>query len=414
MKKVLAVFAVLVMAGLSTVAFAADVSVGGQVAIRSRDFQNLQLDKNNNKPTVDTQEKIIIDVNAKADGVKGKISVWNDFDTWGRLETQQGTNIGSGPTGTTVKSPTSIGIREAWINFNIPGIPVNVNVGHQFLALGNEWFLRLKHFGNDAWVVANVTGDNTAAFVNTKVVEGSPRSTDIDFYALVDVYKINDNNMVGINLSDVRFATQDDTFQNVELHYSGKLAMVNLKAQADMQLGKAKPGTLHAISATSDAKYKGNQVVVNGDVALDPVTINFLVARGSGPKANQTDHNEFVTFMDIDPHYTFLYEYKIAGPCGIHTSFCNTTAVGAGVSFAAAKSLTLGLDAFFLQATEKVADKKNGTGTTSDLGSEVDLKVKWKLYDNLSWNWDAGWFIAGAGMGKDDAMGVQGILTFNF
>src|SRR5512144_1084442 len=99
MKKVLAVFAVLVMVGLSTVAFAADVSVGGQVAVRSRNFNDLQLDKSKNAPTVDTQEKIMIDVNAKADGVKGKISVWNDFDTWGRLETTQGTNIGSGPTG---------------------------------------------------------------------------------------------------------------------------------------------------------------------------------------------------------------------------------------------------------------------------------------------------------------------------
>src|SRR5512147_2617198 len=95
MKKFLAVFAVLVMVCVSTIAFAADVTVGGQVAIRSRDFQTLSLDKNNNKPTVDTQEKIMLDVNAKADGVKGKISIWNDFDTWGRLETQQGTNVGS-------------------------------------------------------------------------------------------------------------------------------------------------------------------------------------------------------------------------------------------------------------------------------------------------------------------------------
>ena len=411
MKKFLAVFAVLVMVCVSTIAFAADVTVGGQVAIRSRDFQTLSLDKNNNKPTVDTQEKIMLDVNAKADGVKGKISIWNDFDTWGRLETQQGTAIGSGPTGTTAKSPTTIGIREAWINFNIPGIPVNVNVGHQFLALGNEWFLRNKHFGSDAWVIANVTGNNTAAFVDIKVAEGSPRSTDVDAYALLDVYKIDDNNMVGINVADVRFGTSDNALQNIELHYGGKLAMVNLKAQADVQMGTAKAT---ATGAASDSKYKGMQGVVQGNVGLDPVTINFLVGYGTGNKAGSNDTDAYVTFLDIDPHYTFLYEYKIAGPCGIHTGFCNTTAIGAGVSYAAAKSLSVGLDAFFLQATEKVADKKNGTGTTSDLGTEVDLKVKWKLYDNLSWNWDLGIFMAGDGMGKDDAMGAQGILTFNF
>lgn len=408
MKKFLAVFAVLVMVGLSTIAFAADVTVGGQVAIRSRDFQNLQMDKNNNRPQVDTQEKIMIDVNAKADGVKGKISVWNDFDTWGRLEVTQGTNIGSGPTGTTAKSPTSIAIREAWINFNIPGIPVNVNVGHQFLALGNEWFLRNKHFGSDAWVIANVTGNNTAAFVNIKVAEGNTaRSDDVDAYALLDVYKIDDNNMVGINLTDVRFGTSDDALQNIELHYGGKLAMVNLKAQADFQMGEDKTGA-------TTSKYKGMQGVVQGNVALDPVTINFLVGYGTGDKEGSNDTDRIVTFLDIDPHYTFLYEYKIAGPCGLNTGFCNTTAVGAGVSFAAAKSLTLGLDAFFLQATEKVDKKDGNIGTTNELGTEVDLKVKWKLYDNLAWNWDLGYFIAGEGMGKDDAMGVQGILSFNF
>jgi hypothetical protein len=413
MKKFLAVFAVLVMVGLSTIAFAADVSVGGQVAVRSRNFNDLQLNKNNNNPTVDTQEKIMIDVNAKADGVKGKISVWNDFDQWGRLEVQQGTAVGGGPIVSSL-TPTgsTIGIREAWINFNIPGIPVNVNVGHQFLALGNEWFLRNKHFGSDAWVIANVTGNNTAAFVDIKVLEGAAgRSDDIDAYALLDVYKIDDNNMVGINLTDVRFGTSDNALQNIELHYGGKLAMVDLKAQADFQMGTAKAS---ATGRAADSKYKGMQGVVQGNVALDPVTINFLVGYGTGNKEGSNDTDAFVNFLDVDPHYTFLYEYKIAGPCGIHTGFCNTTAVGAGVSYAAAKSLTLGLDAFFLQATEKVADKKNGTGTTSDLGTEVDIKVKWKLYDNLAWNWDLGYFTPGAGMGKDAAMGAQGILTFNF
>jgi hypothetical protein len=369
------------------------------------------LDKNANKPTVDTQERIIVDVNAKAEGVKGKISIWNDFDTWGRLEKLQGTPIGSGPTATTVPSGTTIGIREAWINFNIPGIPVNVNVGHQFMALGNEWFLRNKHFGSDAWVLANVTGNNTAAFANIKVVEGSPRSTDVDAYAILDVYKIDDNNMVGINLADVRFGTSDNALQNIELHYGGKLAIVNLKAQVDMQMGTAKAT---ATGAAADAKYKGNQVVVQGNVPLEPVTINFLVGRGSGAKAGSADNDAYITFLDIDPHYTFLYEYKIAGPCGKNTGFCNTTAASVGASFAASKSLTLGIDAYFLQATEKVADKKNPGGTTSDLGTEVDLKVKWKLYDNLAWNWDFGYLTPGAGLGKDAAMGAQGILTFNF
>jgi hypothetical protein len=305
------------------------------------------------------------------------------------------------------------------LSFNLPGIPVNVTAGHQLLALGNEWFLRNKHFGSDAWVIANVTGNNTAAFVDIKVAEqAAGRSDDIDAYALLDVFKFNDNNMAGINLTNVRFATSDDALQNIELHYAGKIAVVNLKAQADFQMGKAKPGTIHnPASATADSKYKGSEFILQGNVPLDPVTINFLFGLGSGPKIGSSDQDQYVNFLDIDPHYTFLYEYKIAGACGAkNQGFCNTTAYSVGAAFAATKSLTIGADFYFLTATEKMANKKSGIAgeTTNDLGSEVDLVVNWKLYDNLTWNWTLGYLKPGDALGSDAATGVQGILAFKF
>ena len=64
-----------------------------------------------------------------------------------------------------------MGVREAWVNFNLPGVPVNVNAGHQLLSLGNGWFFRSMKYGSDAWVLANVTGNNTAAVVNVKFAE---------------------------------------------------------------------------------------------------------------------------------------------------------------------------------------------------------------------------------------------------
>jgi hypothetical protein len=424
MKKVLAVFAVLTMVGLSSIAFAADVTVGGSVQIRSRDFNTLNLNKDDPRGpgnTVDTQERIMIDVNAKvSDDLKGKITIWNDFEDWGRLESSQGNGFGS-TTGTGVSSngtdTTSghFGFREAWLSFNIPGVPVNVTAGHQLLALGNEWFLRNKHFGSDAWVIANVTGNNTAAFVDIKVAEGNAgRSDDVDAYALLDVFKFNDNNMAGINLTNVRFGTSDNALQNIELHYAGKIAIVNLKAQADFQMGTDKA----VVNGTgSDQKYKGNQIIVSGNVPIDPVTINFLLGRGSGPKIGQTDINQYINFLDIDPHYTFLYEYKIAGACGLRNQgFCNTTAYSVGAAFAATKSLTVGADFYFLTATEKMANKKSGIAgeTTNDLGTEVDLIVNWKLYDNLTWNWTLGYLKPGDALGSDAATGVQGILAFKF
>ncbi|MDA8422906.1 MAG: hypothetical protein M0Z89_06195, partial [Nitrospiraceae bacterium] len=292
MKKFLAVLAVVALVCLSSMAFAADVTVGGSVEIRSRGFSDLGLDKNKPDTTrgdvQDTQERIRLDVNAKAgDDVKGKIELEQDFGTgaqdWGNangapLTPTQPYNIGNSST---------LGFREAWLSVNLPGLPVNVTAGHQLLQLGNGWFFRSKHFGSDAWVVANQTGNNTLAFVDVKLNEGLvyTNNDDIDAYVLLDVYKLSDAATVGIDLTlanDGRntlgfggASTKPTQAQNLGLNFNGKTGPVNLKAEIDLQSGKAKG---------NDAKFKGNQIVVQGTMPIDPVTLNFTVARGSGDK----------------------------------------------------------------------------------------------------------------------------------
>lgn len=427
MKKFVVLLVVVAMTCISGMAFAAaEVSVSGEIAVRSRDFTDLDMVKGGAGSTRDTQEKVRLDVNAKAGDVKGKISLWNDFNEWGGnsggFENAFGAGFGSAKSGT--ENTTTVGefgFREAWINFNLPGIPVNVTAGHQLLSLGNGWFFRSMHYGSDAWVAANVTGNNTAAIVNVKVAEGNPGlSDDADAYVLLDVFKIDDNNTVGVDITDLKNRTAKAAgtnvdLQNIGVNYNGKLGIVALKAELDVQMGKQ----THV--GGKDNKYAGNELVIQGNLPLDPVTVNFTVARGSGqdPKkpyvaGNGNDIGVFTNFLDVDPHYTFLYEYKIAGPAGVHTGFANTTALGVGADFKAMDTLTLGASIWMLQSTEKVANVVSGTGTTTDLGQEIDLKVNWKLADNLSWNWNLGMFNPGDGMGKDSATGVQGILSMTF
>ncbi len=429
MKKFVVLLAVAAFTCLiSSVAYAVDVTVGGELDIRSRDYTNLTLDKDisgGNERT--TQERIRVDINAKAsDDLKGKISIWNDYDDWGRLEVPmgQGAEVVSFETGTTtVSHGQQLAIREAWVSFNLPGLPINVTGGHQFIALGNMWFVRNLHFGDDAWVVANVTGNNTVAVADVKVAQpDTALADDLDFYALLDVYKINDNHTVGLNFANVKdrksFAlgsalskgVDPANLYNIEAHYTGKLGPVALKAELDFQAGKAEK----AAPGGEDVKFKGNQIVVQGNVAVEPVTINFAVARGSGTKENTVDQDKFINFLDIDQHYTLLYEYKVAGPCGTHTGFCNTTAFNVGANMNATKSLNVGVDLWFLQATEKVANVKSPGETTNSLGTEVDVNVNWKLYDNLSWNWTLALLKPGDGLGLDDATGVQGVLAYKF
>ncbi len=443
MKKILVLLVVLAMVAISSMAFATDISVSGMMSIRSRNFDNLSIDKNvQSGKTVDTQEKIRLEVNAKAsDDLRGKLSIENYWDSFGRLENYQANDgtaaTGGGTSGGNAEQNPFLKVREAWINFNLPGLPLNVNVGHQLLALGNKWFLRNMYFGDDAWVVANVTGPNTFAIVNIKVAEGltSVASDDVDAYALLDVFKINENNAVGIDVAEVNVRGSAVGFgslagaqlYNIGLNYKGKLGPVNLEAEVDAQTGKVKNGT-------TEPKFKGNQIVVQGNVALAPITINFTAARGSGEKyswngttkVSDNDIKNMVTFQDIDTHYTYLYEYKMVTAAGAaHTGFSNTTAISAGVAADVVKSLNIGIDVWYLQATEKIMSAFDGS-TSSAIGTEVDAHVNWKLYDNLTWNWQLGYFKPGDGYKKllstatvektadDAATGIQGYLTYKF
>jgi hypothetical protein len=334
------------------------------------------------------------------------------------------------------------------MNFNLPGIPVNVNVGHQLLKLGHGYFFKSEHFGSDAWVVANVTGPNTVAFVNVKAFEGATsNSDDVDAYVLLDVFKINDKMNVGIDLTQVHdrranainvagiTGAKDADLNNIGVNFTGAFGPLNLKAEVDMQSGKIKADGLTLNPATGlpygDAKFKGNQIIVKGDVAAGPAAVNFAVARGTGNSLTDTDVKQYVTLLDIDPHVAFLYEYKIATAAGaVHTGFANTTALNLGAGMEVTKGLNLAANFWFLKATKAVAlngatDLFGNPSTSKDVGMELDVKATWKLYDNLTWTWDLGYFmpgeaydngtgVAGVNKGADVSTGIQGILAFKF
>lgn len=425
--------AVAALVFVSSMAFAADVTVGGSVDIRSRDFRDLDMNKKAADGEVDTQERVRLDVNVKAGDVKGKVTIENDWDTEGRQEAVQGTTtVATGATNTTTGAVSTgkasrLGLREAWMLFPVPNTPINVKAGHMLLQLGQGWWYRSMKYGSDAWAAYMDIDNLHLVFVNVKVSEGvTSKSDDIDAYMLGATLKASETMKFGADLTmanDRRngfgyggASTKETQAQNIGLNFDGKAGPIGLKAEIDAQMGKAKG---------NDSKFKGNQIVVQGAVPMDPVTINFTVASGSGKKATDADNKEMVTFLDADQHYTFLYEYKIgnpscaspSNPTGIHTGFCNTTALSGGAMFSATKNLSVGGDIWYLKATQKMT---NGMGADSDkLGMEVDAKVNWNLYDNLSWNWTLGYFKPGdalktAAGTTDPSTGVQGVLSMKF
>lgn len=415
MKKFVVLLVVVAMTLISGVALA-EVTVGGSYDVRMRNFRDLDFNSKVVDGQKDTQNRIRIDLNGKSANVKGKLQLESDFGNatasdWGHLE-GYATSDDNG----------TLGFREAWVSFDLPGLPVSVTGGHQLLTIGNGWFFRSMHFGSDAWVVSNTSGNNTVALVNVKVAENNlAESDDADAYALIDVFKLNDSMTIGADVTNVKIrggVTKTDLI-NLGVNFNGKLGPVGLKAQVDMQMGDR----TNDVANGKDNSFAGNQIVIQGSLPVNPVTVNFTVASGSGTDAknaptatNGKDIEAFTNFMDVDPHYTFIYEYKIQ-PFG--RGFANTTAVGVGATFAATKSVTVAADVWMLQTTEDVNNTittTNTTDTTSDIGTEIDVKVNWKLYDNLSWNWTFGILKPGDALGGkgDDAIGAQGLLAYKF
>ena len=429
MKRIIAVLAVVVMMGVSSIAFAAsDISVSGEIDIRSRNYSNLTLDKNASAvdgQQVDTQERVRLEVNVKADDVSGKIAIENDYEAFNRNERYAADGSGTNPDSGSV----FLKVREAWVGFKIPDTPIGIKAGHQLLALGNGWFYRAMKYGADAWVVYTDIDKLHLGFVNVKVNEGSSgqNGDDTDFYVLVANMKMSDTMNAGVNITDAKFRAAQDpgvaedlNLMNFGFFFNAKLGIVDLKTELDIQNGKL---TAAKDTANEDVKFSGNQIVIEAKAAMDSVTINGTIARGTGQKFDETPNKvkAQVNVLDADRHYTLMYEYKIAGPAGKHAGFSGTTALNVGVQANVGKSLTVGANAWYLQATEKqtyagaAADE-----STTDIGTELDANINWQITKSLSWNWDFGYFAPGKlynkadGSKGDAATGIQGVLAFKF
>jgi len=292
-----------------------------------------------------------------------------------------------------------------------------VKVGHQFLQLGNGWFFRSNKYGSDAWVVG-LPGKNTIAFVDVKFQEFNNNSNDdADAYVLLDNFKISDTQTVGAyfaRLNDPQgklflgAATApigaEGNLDTIGLWFNGKLGPINLQAEVDVQMGEVK-------TAASKTKFKGNQVVLQANMPIDPLTINATIASGSGDDAASVDNKAIQTALDADPHYTFVYEYLAPTACGAkNTGFCNTQALNIGASMAVTKWMTVSADYWMLTANE------TAPGVDDEVGSEIDVTVKLKLYDQLTWNWQFGKLMSGKfyGANVDDVDAIQGVLSYKF
>jgi hypothetical protein len=189
-------------------------------------------------------------------------------------------------------------------------------------------------------------------------------------------------------------------------------------AEVDFQMGQIKFN-----DGSPDVKFGGSQVVLQGNMPIDPLTVRATIASGSGDKEDATGNTgtkleQYMNFLDKDPRYTMVYEYVMIGATGAkNQGFANTQALGIGAGYKVSKQIAIDFDAWMLTANEKVS--LNG-GTASDkLGTELDLKLTWTPYDQVSWYVNYGMFMTGdayksaAGI-ADNATAIQSVLSYKF
>jgi len=449
MKKFLVVIAVVAMTCMSSVAFAADIAVSGSIEYLLRSFANLDLnDKSANRDVRNTtQERVRLNIDAKAgDSLSGRIGIENDWDGFGGGDGTVGSNRFEHPMANGRGGSANAGflaLREAYIGFKVPGTPVGIKGGHMLLQLGNAWFFRSMKYGSDAWVGYTDIDALHLGIVDIKVAENALAiADDTDAYAFVATYKLSDKMSAGVNLTVINdrkgltfnalygmapYTIMGAKMQNIEAHFSGVVGPAKLNAEIDVQGGDA------TLATGSKLKFKGNQIVIQATVPMDALAINATVARGSGAKTTgpaagrDTDFKEYVALMDADVHYTLIYEYLVKTGAKqsfktIGTGFGNTTAISLGAGFNVSKNLMVSADVWMLQATEKITPYTGAPASADStaLGNEIDVKINWKMYENLTFNNTIGYFMPGdaykisATQDASTATAIQSVLSFKF
>lgn len=256
-------FLLAVLAGVMVVGFAtqamAEITIGGSIETRYAAWHNMTLNHgldgdpdhlSGTQTFWDSNIKLHVDAKI-TEGLEAFIELEQDNTPWGNASNPRRffnhyVNeddyffADAGPySSEDRKDPRNngIGIRQAWINFTIPGTPVGMKIGHQPLALGHGIWLDLHRYGADSILLySKPIPELLVAAAYAKGLESSPvtplnrnaafskhpagpywfaqpdtgaaensniagAGSDFDFWAVLAAYTFMENNTASINLS---------------------------------------------------------------------------------------------------------------------------------------------------------------------------------------------------------------------
>ncbi|MBI5189002.1 MAG: alginate export family protein, partial [Nitrospirae bacterium] len=320
--------AVIFVLSFAALASAQDVKLTGEIKIWNwyRDNMSVGNTLSTNAPTATASQafsmtRVRLGVDIKiSDNVKGMVELESsginevtgaahtgaaagadtaDFYGWGSLNAKQ----------------ASVNFRQAWILYTgsgLLGVPAGLKIGHMPLMLGHGKFFNNTRYGDDAIVVFADPNKQLhlgvltfKAFEYTMADPNAASTSDVDVYAVVVTYKLDDKNSIGVNYSRVN--DPDSTvnlrrLQNLMLHATGEVGGFGYKAEADYQSGALNEAGL---------KAGGSGAFLEVSKKLDPVNKRMSYARGSGDNnAADNKNKSFIVFLGPDMNVAWIYEYQ--------------------------------------------------------------------------------------------------------
>ncbi|MBI4619330.1 MAG: hypothetical protein HY739_04075 [Desulfobacterales bacterium] len=380
---------------------------------------------------------------AAMENVKGVFGIEIGWDEWGKSYTSNGvgtTPNQGGDTGMIADTPsTNIEVRMAYIDFNVPGIPLSVTAGKQFLFTHNHAILAGVAATPGLKFDYKIADGSKLSLWWTKFAEGTVSNNtlrgngdaDDDIYALefskktqaydFGVYGVynRDHRETDVAASSTGTTTSNQLY-NDDIYWAGlwtgfNAGPVKLGFDAIYSFGKRKYQAVPA--GQTDYDFSGYYLRADASMKLGGPTLDFMSLYASGDNDSTDDKIKNFAYADSNARYpalgiilpgpNLLYwgngiateEYaQICLPTSGYSAYDSGYSLGRwftmlGATVPVDNKLKLVAKYWYLRTAEGFPSTI--TYRDKNMGHEFDLEAHYQLTPNLTVSAEADYLLAG-------------------
>jgi len=306
--------------------------------------------------------------------------------------------------------------------FEIKHVYADFNVGAWTFNVGAQGFTLARGFIIDDDAIGLKAIYKAETFVIPiawiKVYEGGTgqdaNDSDVDMYAILPTFALSETMSINPYIAYLT-STDVDAYMGypvttdaevtataIGADLNGSLGAASIWASLIMQTGDIGDSSLGGMLAAFGGSFGGLGVPLRGQImyatgdddATDDDIANYFVAPGA-----------CYYWSEIMGYGTFDWDVSNGSPgCGI----TNITAINVGTSFSVSDKATLNVDLWNASLNEE-----NAAGDTA-LGTEIDLKLTYKLIEGMNLDVVAAYLSAGDATGDENPMELGTRLSMSF